>query len=296
MIPFAPFPFPVLKKMSRPFTGIGVRASKAFPYLSLHLEQANINLSEKEYSTIMVFLTASYFLFFFLLLSAVFYKAIGHSGIEQVLLLSLTVSLALAFLVFIQVSMYPIILIKKKVRDIERNLVFALRTMLVQLKSGVSLFNCLNVIATGNYGMLSQEFKKAVDEINTGTTDDAALQKLATKNPSPFLRKALWQVVNGMRAGAEVGDVLSETVASMIKQQSIEINRYGAKLRLLSLFYMMIGVIIPSLGITFLMVLSSFPQVILTENLFWTLFGVIILFEFMFLGLVKSQRPNLLSV
>ncbi len=295
-IPFSPLPFESLKRASRPFFWMGARMAKAFPYLALQLEQANIRASDKEYVAIMVFLSFSYFVFFFALLSAVFYKIMQNQELAQIFFLSATVAIALSFMIFIQVSMYPIIIIKRKIRDIEKNLVFALRTMLVQLKSGVSLFRSLNMIATGNYGMLSTEFKKTVDEINTGVSEHAALQKLATKNPSPFLRKALWQIVNGMKSGADVSDVLRETVSSMTKQQSIEINKYGAKLRLLSLFYMMIGVVIPSLGITFLMVLSSFPQIVVEETTFWILLSGIMIFEFMFLGMVKSQKPNIMSV
>jgi len=295
VIPFSPLPLEQLRRVSKPFTGIGLMLGNALPYLSLQLEQAGINATKKEYSAIMVFLTLSYFVFFSILSFFVFSKLLANESMQTILSFSLTLSLVFAFLVLVQVSMFPSILIKKNVRDVERNLVFALRTMLVQLKSGVPLFQCLNMISFGDYGKLSFEFKKAIEEINTGSSEQLALQKLATKNPSPFLRKALWQIVNGMKAGADVSSVLEVTVSSMIKQQSIEINNFSAKLRLLSLFYMMIGVIIPALGITFLIVLGSFPQIKLSEELFWFFLGGIILFEFMFIGMIKSVRPNLLS-
>lgn len=295
-IPFAILPLPVMKKYSRRFVGIGVKLGKLFPNLGLYLEQANIDATEREYLSIMTMLTVVYGVFFLVVSALVFYRVFGFANITQNALLSVGVSIVLAFLFFIQISTYPLIVTKRKIRDIERNLSFALRTLLVQIKSGVSLFDGLNMLASKRYGALSEEFKKALDEINTGTSEQIALEKLAIKNPSPFFRKSLWQIVNGMRAGADISDILKETVSSITKTQIIEVNKYGAKLRLMSLFYMMIGVIIPSLGITFLMILASFPSIVVNETVFWIMLAGIIIFEFMYLGLIKSQRPNLLSV
>ncbi len=88
------------------------------------------------------------------------------------------------------------------VREIESNLIFALRTILVQIKSGVSLFDSLYSISSGKrYGELGAELKEAVDNISTGVSEEVALQELAVKNPNPYLRKVLWQIVNGMKAG-----------------------------------------------------------------------------------------------
>ena len=56
--------------------------------------------------------------------------------------------------------------------------------------------------------------------------------------------------------------------------------------------YMMVGVVIPSLGLTFLIILSSFPKIQINESMLWILLGLIILMNFMYLG-IKSQRPAL---
>ena len=86
--------------------------------------------------------------------------------------------------------------------------------MLIEIKSGVNLFDSMQVIANSSYGSLSTEFKKAIDEINTGTTYSEALQKMATNNPSRYFRKAIWQMVDGMKAGGDVTNIIKETVKS----------------------------------------------------------------------------------
>jgi len=84
---------------------------------------------------------------------------------------------------------------------------------------------------------------------------------MSDRNPSRYLRKALWQIVNGMNAGADTSNVLQETVKSMIREQKLAITSYGSQLRILSLMYMMIGVIMPALGVTLLIILFTFPMV-----------------------------------
>jgi len=290
MIPLSPFPEPLTKRISRMFVPLGWRLGKMFPNLELQLDQAGMTLDSREYLSIMAFLTIFYMVFFSALISLILTRFT-----EQFLLIGITVGIVLGFLVLMQMSMYPIMQTRKKQRELERNLLFALRTMLIEIKSGVTLFDAMELIAKSNYGKLSEEFKKAVDEINTGSMYEDALQKLATNNPSDYFRKAIWQVVNGMKSGGDMASIIRETVVSVSRDQRIAINRYSSQLRLLSLAYMMIGVIAPALGLTFLIVIGSFPQIPITEMIFWILLIGIIIMQFMYIGIIKSRRPTIIA-
>ncbi|MEI7961249.1 MAG: type II secretion system F family protein [archaeon] len=302
MIPFAPMPMQAMKKIAAPFEGFGYRVSKIFPNLENDLMTSGIRITVEDYGAIISFCFFFYFIIFAPLLSLILTKfvmsftKIGALVIPHSFLIGICVGFAMAFMVAFQMVAYPNIKTKKRVRDIDRNLVFALRTILVQLRSRVSLFDSLYMISAGKrYGQLSVEIKTAVDKITTGVDEEVALEELAIKNPSPYLKKVLWQLVNGLKAGADVSDVLSESVASITREQQIEIERYGNSLKILSLVYLMMGVIIPALGLTFLIVIGSFPKIVISEMLFWAMLGALVLAEFMFVGLMKSKRPNLMS-
>jgi len=302
MIPFAPMPLSAMKKITEPFEGFGYRISKMFPNLENDLMTSGIKVAVEEYGAVMAFCFFFYLIVFGGIMTMILSKFIlsstkvGTLVIPHFILVGIAVGFGVSFLVFFQILSYPKIKTKKRVRDIERNIVFALRTMLVQIKSRVSLFDSLYMIAsTKRYGQLSAEMKEAVDSISTGVAEEVALQELAVKNPSSHLRKVLWQIVNGMRAGADISDVLSESVASITREQQIEIERYGNSLKTLSLVYLMMGVIIPALGLTFLIVIGSFPKMNISEFMFWAMLGALVLGEFMFVGMLKSTRPNLMS-
>ncbi len=298
IIPFAPMPMSMLKRASSPFIRYAFGFSRMFPNLGAKLDAADIEADEREYAAIMLFLTVFYFVFFTVASTLIFYRLQLDQALQVALpfwALGLCVGLLMGFMMVVQVLVYPTLLLRKKVRSLERNLVFALRAILIQIKSGVSLFDGMATIANGEYGAVSTEFKKAVDKINTGTPAEEALEDMAEKNPSPFFRKVLWQIVNGMKAGADISSVLAETVASMIREQKIAISRYGSQLKILSLMYMMLGVIVPALGVTFLIVLGSFPQIKIDEFTFWVMLLLVVVTEFMYVGIIKSRRPTIIG-
>ncbi|MBU0636368.1 type II secretion system F family protein [Candidatus Micrarchaeota archaeon] len=285
--------------MSQKTMGIGAFIGKLLPYLKLELEQADIDMDVDEYVSMGFVVALSHFIIWTILISIISLIA-QTKGILEVdptlgLLIGPIIGFIFAILILVQVSIYPRVRIKKKIRNLEKNLIFGLRTITVQIRSGVTLFDALSLVADGAYGYLSTEFRRVVDEINTGIPEEEALQHSVMRNPSLFYRRALWQVINGMKAGADITKVLSELVRAMTKEQIIQIKKYSASLRLLSLMYMMLGVIIPALGLTFMIILSTFPQIPITQELLWAFLGGLILAQVMFVGLLKSKRPSLLA-
>ncbi|MCX8158402.1 MAG: type II secretion system F family protein [Candidatus Diapherotrites archaeon] len=290
-IPFSPLPLPVLLKLAKNTKGIGYSVAKCFPYLEVDLKQADIDIEKEDYGSIIFLISVFYFVFLFVLFCLISLKYFTINAI----IFSLTLSLLFTFLIIIQLTTFPKITLLRKTRDIERNLVFALRAMLVEIRGGVSLYDALVTISKGNFGEVSKEFSKALEKINTGYAQEDALEEIASKNPSIFFRRSIWQIVNGLKAGSDISDVINSSIDFLTKEQRNQIRNYGNRLRVLSLIYMMLGVIIPALGLTFLVILSSFPQLGINEFIFWVFFGVIVISQFMYLGIIKSSRPTLLA-
>ncbi|HLC36099.1 MAG TPA: type II secretion system F family protein [archaeon] len=289
-IPFVPIPFPVLKRLVAPFTGVGSIISETLFFLDIQLKQANIKIDKNVYGAIIFFVFFLYFIVFTLIFLAITFFS-GNEGF----ILSPIVGFFFSAIVAVQLISYPSIIVKRRVREIEANLIFALRTVLIQLRAGVPLFDSIKTIASGNFGAISHVFKKAIEKIQTGENEEQVLQDLASENPSWFFRRTIWQLVNGLKTGANVADVLQEIISSMNSAQSVQIQEYGGSLRFFSLIYMMLGVIIPAIGITFLILISSFPQVQITEMFYLVFLVVLVLGQVMFLGAVKSKRPTLLE-
>ena len=63
------------------------------------------------------------------------------------------------------------------------------------------------------------------------------------------------------------------------------------------MFYMMGAVIMPVLAVTLIIVMSSFIQIddLTLKILFFSLLGLVVFFQLMFSGVIKSKRPSLLG-
>lgn len=292
-LPYTFLPPQLITKGSRLVQKPAIKILPIFPFLSLNLRQAGIKEKSEKYMAMCIFAS----LMFFIFLSLIFSFMLFAFKVENAIIIGIGVSFFFSLFVFIQQVLYPKIMSRKKIRSLEQNLLPALQNFLVQLNSGVPLFNILTNIAAGDYGDLSKEFDRAIKEINAGKSQVAALEDLASNNPSTLFRRAIWQIVNGMKAGAEMRNVMSEIINALGEQQMIQIQNYGSQLSPLAMFYMLAAVIVPSLSVTFIIVLSSFMGLssTLTKTVLWCLLGMVIFMQIMFLGVIKSKRPNLLT-
>lgn len=192
---------------------------------------------------------------------------------------------------FFTFANYPKIKAKKISRRLEKDLPYALRHMLIEVRSGISLYEAM-VSVSEDYGEASREFERIVRDINGGKPQVKALEDSIVRNPSTQYRRAMWQMINALKSGTDISNTLETLVDSMVKKQKLEVKRYGKELNPYVLVYLMVAVIVPSLGVTFLIVLSTFTGVGLNQFTFFQILGGLILFQVFFLNFVKSKRPD----
>lgn len=260
--------------------------------LQAYLDGSNINLSREEYLAICLKNFFIVFFIFYVLSTTAFallrFRFFYLTAVLSALLFS-------GFVFFLQRN-YPRIYSNRREKNIEKNILPALEDILIQLNSGIPLFNILVNISASDYGELSIEFREIVRRINAGESEEEVLDEVGEKSSSVFFRRTLWQISNGMKAGSDMSIVIEENVKSLNEEQLIQIQDYGNKLNPLIMFYMLISVIIPALSITFLTVISSMinlPEKT-TMLIFILLFVFVVLIQVTFLGMIKSIRPSLL--
>ncbi|HLC59631.1 MAG TPA: type II secretion system F family protein [archaeon] len=284
-IPFVPFPVKTAVQMSRSFLPFAIRLLKLFPDLEMWLSQSDTPIKDREYMSIALFSFSFWFLMMFSIMFPVFMKF----GIP---VLAIALSVVAAMAAFMNIVYYPKLAVVRRVRDIERNLFFALRHVIVHIKSGVSLFDAIESIASADYGKLSEEFTRVAKAVSSGTSLTDALEDMIYRNPSTLLRRSLWQIINSIKAGVDIGDSLSSMLKSLAENQIVDIKKYGSQLNPLALMYMMFAVIIPTLGLTFLVVFSMFTGITLQQSFFYLFLILSVVFQFSFIGIIKSKRPS----
>jgi len=290
-IPMSLFPNSTAKKIAKPFYGLGEIVQRTFPGYDLYLEQSNIDLTEDEFFAISILNGLIYFVVF----SFAFMLLLYAIKIPEYLTLGILFGAFFGAMSFLRIVLGIKISILKKIKSIDSNLVFGLKVLLVEINAGVSLFDSVVMVARHELGSLSTVFKEIAKRLNSGEREDQVLKDIATKNPSPFLKKVLWQLISGLKAGSPINQVVQEGLESIERQQKTDIISYGNSLRVLTLMFMMLGVVIPAMGLAFLAVFNSLPGISLGIEIFWIFLGLIVTFQFMLIGFIKSKRPNLMG-
>jgi pilus assembly protein TadC len=259
-------------------------ASK-YPTLKRKLQTAHMNESPEEYtkrsvvSAVMLTGIITFASILFLL------------GLDFPILFFLPIS-AISYLIFFQLFMRRVdIKIHKLAKEIDRDVLFAGRFLLIKLNSGKPLMNAI-IDASNSYGVANRYFKEIVREIELGTPLEEALVQASRYSPSDKMRRILFQISNAMRIGIDVTNFLEAILDEIAEDQLLEIKNYGHKLSGITLFYMLFAIVIPSLGITMLIVVASLVNVQMDFGAFLLILFMLLIMEFVFISMFKTIRPN----
>lgn len=288
--PLMILPINITKKITRPFLGIGYKIEKIFSGLKYDLEQTDIKLRAPEY-IILAFFNAFFFLIlFFGLLFTLSYRIMGNE-LEKSLYTNLGYSGIIFALILFTLMRYPKIMAGKKAEQIDKHLVFALKDLLLQISSGVSLYNGLINVSKSGYGIVSIEFEGAAKSVSTGSTIEKALERVAIGNKSEFLKRTIWQLINTLKAGASLSGALRTIIDELTVDQRTKIRDYAHELNLWSLVYMLFAVAVPTIGATMMIILSSFSGAGVSPPLFVAFIVMCFIIQIVMIGFVKSRRP-----
>lgn len=288
--PLMIIPIEISKKITKPLTGIAYKLENIFPGIKYDLEKTDINLNSKEYLIISLF-NAFFFFFIFLGLLFVLNYKVQSKPLQSSILTSLGYSFLIFLLLIFALLRYPKVLGGKKAEQIDKHLVFALKDLLLQITSGVSLYNALVNVSKSEYGIISVEFEKVAKAVSTGTPIDEALEKRALVSRSEFFKRTIWQLINTLKAGASLRGALRNIIDELTLDQRSKIKDYAHELNLWSLVYMLFAVAVPTIGATMLVILSSFAGAGVTQPMFIAFIVLCFIIQFILIGFVKSRRP-----
>ncbi|MFH0808395.1 MAG: type II secretion system F family protein [archaeon] len=288
-----PFTFSSIEKLtsrSRPFSS-RFQHKKDSP-LEGYLKWVDVDLTREEYLGIILRSYVNLFLILFIVFSFILLVF----GIGFFYLIGAGLATIFAGFVSFSQLFYPRIFVARKEKDIEKNLIFALEDISIQMNSGIPLFDILTNISHSNYGELSVEFKRAVKRIGAGEPEVEVLSDLSSNSHSVFFKRTLWQISNGLNAGSDMSLIIQDSIKTLNEEEMIQIQNYGNKLNPLIMMYMLVSVIVPALSVSFITVIASMIglEETLTKGIFVGLFVMVVFFQIMFLGMIKSRRPSLL--
>ncbi|MDD2655394.1 MAG: type II secretion system F family protein [Candidatus ainarchaeum sp.] len=273
---------------TRPFRVLSEWLMPYYPNMRKKLTMAGIEKNPEEFldgvvvSALLGAATLSILSFLFL------------SSIDMDVVWLVPLSLLYLFMCYQYFMLYPDVKITKRKRDIDYELVFAGRHLLIALKSGMPLFDSLVGVSRG-YGAVSEEFNRIVEKVTLGMSMTQAIREVIQNCPSNDYNRIMLQIANAINSGSDVADSLEVVLNQVFREQVIALKAYGQKLNPLVMFYMIFGIIFPSLGLAFAVILLSLigsTRFGIDASILLLVFVMIAIIQFLFLAMVESSRPK----
>jgi archaeal flagellar protein FlaJ len=273
-------------RVSHLLLGFSSRLKPMFPFLEGDFYKLDADTDVDNYLAASVLNAIMYLFMGFFLAFAVLYRLKHPMTYPYSIITGVVCSLTVFFVCLI----YPRWISRNRIKQLDRDLLFAARHLRIQTTANVPLFEAL-VSASDGYGAVSEEFSKIVKNVQAGTNLSVALEESAAKNPSYYYNRILWQISNAVKAGTTVGPVLAEIVDFLAEEQRIDMRNYGAQLNTLAIMYLMACIIGPTIGLIFMMVISSFVELPINDTVMYGLLGGVVFVQYMFVGMIESRRP-----
>jgi hypothetical protein len=90
------------------------------------------------------------------------------------------------------------------------------------MKSGLTTERALLASARPEFGIFSEELKLASGKVMAGERIETALTDITTRIKSPLLERTMWLVVQGIRSGGEVADLLSQLADDLREENALK--------------------------------------------------------------------------
>lgn len=257
--------------------------TNAFPRLKEDLRKAHLKQTPEQFVKKTIELAAMLSIGTLILLFFIFEIA----GISLGYFFLLLPLLCVGYFLFLLQT--PKGIISKRRRELDQEVLFAGRFLLVKVNSGRPLLNAL-IEGSQSYGVSSKYFKEIVEDINMGTPIEAALDNAVKYSPSDKFQRVLFQINTALKVGIDVSIPLTNVIEEITSEQFTEIQRYGKKLNSLALFYMLIAIVMPSIGMAIFVVVGGLLGLPINKDIFLVVIGVLILIQLLFISVFKSTR------
>ena len=218
-----------------------------------------------------------------------------------VALISYFISFELGLAIFISILLiaiavfyYPKIKKQNDYDSFSKELPYALRQLATELRSGRSLFDSLDSVASSDYGILSLEFSRVLEEIKYGESTEKAFLNLEKRVDSKALSRVIYEILTSLRIGANLSNSLSIIADDVNFDIRMKLKEYSEKLNAFVMIYTFLAIVAPVILLTMLLAASVVIGDLVPGDLILVLYSVFFPMIIVFLGLaIKKLEPKI---
>ena len=217
------------------------------------------------------------------------------------ILISYFISLELGLAIFLSfiligffIIYYPRIKRQNDYSSFSKELPYALRQLATELRSGKSLFDSLDSIVRADYGILSLEFSRLLEEIKYGESTENAFLNLEKRVGSDALSRVIYEILTSLRIGSNLSGALSIIADDVNFDIRMKLKEYSEKLNAFIMIYTFLAILAPVILLTMLLAASVVIGDLVPSDLILVLYCVFFPMVIIFLGLaIKKLEPKI---
>lgn len=202
--------------------------------------------------------------------------------------------LIIGIMIYIFLLQYPYMKEQRGYSDLNQELPYALRHMSIELKAGRGLHDALITIRNANYGSLSREFNRVLEEIKFGRPTEDSLLEMSHRVKSEGLTRAIHQIVGTLRVGGNLAGSLEIIAKDISFDMQIKLKEFSQKLNSFILIYTFIAILAPVISLIMLMAGSTVLGDVISSELLFVIYAIFFPMVVMFMGLlIKKLEPKI---
>ncbi|MEM3555745.1 MAG: type II secretion system F family protein [Candidatus Micrarchaeia archaeon] len=207
--------------------------------------QSGVDITPEAYSSFVIGIGLTCFvlsLLYFSILSLYF---------QFTFYLAVFLSLLMLFVSTLAAIHYFEFIVRSRGRDVELNLLDALRHLLSELRSGIPLHNALQSVSREDYGVVSELFRESLVRINEGEEVSDAFLEISMRTPSVTFQRFVATVSYAMGSGVNIANVLENFIKEIEISRKNAISVYTNEAVKYSIFIIFLTGVVP--GVTVLL-------------------------------------------
>lgn len=198
------------------------------------------------------------------------------------------------FLIAFAIFYYPKIKKQNDYSSFSKELPFALRQLATELRSGKSLFDSMDSISRSDYGILSLEFSRVLEEIKYGETTEQAFLNLEKRVDSKAFSRVIYEILTSLRVGANLSTSLTIIADDVNFDIRMKLKEYSEKLNAFIMIYTFLAILVPVILLTILLAASVVIGDLVPADLILVLYSVFFPMIIIFLGFaIKKLEPKI---
>ncbi len=271
------------------FSGYTKAPSSFFSNIQEDLYKANIMMPVSKYIALAMGISV---------ISAILMGVVLGLGISTVMgavgwLIGLALGGLIGIFIFVFSKIYPSTIVKGRSGAFSKELPIALRHMATQLSSGSGLLETMRSVSNSEYGVLSEEFQRAILEVERGATIEEAYERMNLRVESEGLKKATRQIISTLSTGGNLANTLKLIAEEVSMEMRMKLKDFIQLLNTVGMMFMFVVVVAPVLITTLVIAMGiAMKSLPIPGDIMWILY-----FAFFGAGLymsvmVKKMEPS----